>query len=289
MTGETFTWIDPVGASTVLSVGWNSQVGDMTGRYMPAVQHQEDVIPLQPGARHRLTLHMEHDFILPINVRSTSLAGLRTALRALMYAMNPTRGSGIVRVSTVLGDLREIECYYVTGLEVAENADKSGRYGQQCYVTFRAYDPYWRDISDTAATWQVTATPNFFPFFPLRLTSSAIVVHATVSNGGDVPTWPVWTIIGPGSGIVLQNGTTGEEITFLTTVLGVGQTISIDTRPGNKTVTRNDGTNLFSDLDPLSTLWQLQQGANVVNLQMAGTAPNVSVLNLNYRQKYLSP
>jgi phage-related protein len=206
--------------------------------------------------------------------------------------MDPTRGAGIIRVVSPLGDIREIECYYVSGLEMDENPIKMGRYNQQALITFRAYDPYWRDVSDVSSNWQVATSANFFPIFPLRLTASTIAVSTAITNPGDVLSWPVWTITGPGGGaggIVLQSITYGQSISFLTTTLGVGQFITIDTRPGRKTVTLQDGTNLFGDLDPTSALWPLVPGLNSINLQLNGGVVGTTALNLSYRPKYLSP
>ncbi len=135
----------------------------------------------------------------------------------------------------------------------------------------------------------VASTPSFFPIFPLRLTSSQIAVDSTVTNAGDVATWPVWTIKGPGTTITLRNLTTGENLIFLSTVLGSGESIAIDTRPGLKTVTKQDGSNLFNDLDVTSSLWALPRGDSAIRLEMSGVDATASSLQLNYRQRYLSP
>ncbi|OLE27970.1 MAG: hypothetical protein AUG44_08760 [Actinobacteria bacterium 13_1_20CM_3_71_11] len=284
MTAEVTQWIAPDGSSTTLDVDW-----DATGRYMPDVNHEQDEIPGQPGARHRASRHKAHEFTIKLWLSTVDEASLRTSIRQLVYAMDPTRGEGIVRVTSPIGDVREIACYYTAGLGLEEKPDSSGPTAQAAAVTFRAFDPYWRDTSDTSNTWAVSTTPTFFPIFPLRLTSSQIAVDGSVANNGDVATWPVWTITGPGGVIVLRNITTGENIIFSTTTLGIGESISIDTRPGIKTVTKSDGTNLWPDLDLTSSLWSLAAGNNAIRLEMSGVDATRSSLQLNYRQRYLSP
>lgn len=291
-TVETVTWYDPFGNATPLKIGLNSQLGDMVGRFMPPVTHIDDVLPFYPGGRHRITLVNEKDFTLPLNVINSSDSGRRTQLRNLVAAMDPTQGAGRISVLSPVGDTREIECYYVGGLDMDENPIKNGRFNQALYVTFRAFEPYWRDPSDTTQSWTVGTPPSFFPIFPMRLSASSLVVNDSINNTGDVISWPVWQIFGPGggaNGIVLTNTLTGQYIMFQTTVLGASESITIDTRPGHKTVLKNDGTNLFPDLDTGSTLWPLQKGTNGLSLVLNNAATSKTAMSVNWRRKWLSP
>lgn len=258
---------------------------------MAEVAHEEDAVPGQDGARHRASRYKPHEFTLKLTISANpgDQAGLRTALRQLMYAMSPTRGEGIIRVTSPLGDVRELPCFCTSGLGLEEKPDSSGVDMQQAAVVFRAYDPYWRDQSDISTSFTIGATPSFFPFFPLRLTASQIAVDTTVSNAGDGVAWPVWTIFGPAAQIVLRNLTTGELLLFSTLTLGAGESVVIDTRPGYKTATKNDRTNVFPDLDVSSSLWALQPGNTALRLEMSAALAGSSALQLNFRQRYLSP
>lgn len=286
MSAEVSQWIDPTGVVTTLDVDW-----DASGRYMPEIAHEEDAVPGQDGARHRASRFKPHEFTLKLTISANpgDEAGLRAALRTLMNAMNPTRGEGIIRVTSPIGDVREIGCYCTAGLGLEEKPGSNGPDMQQAAVVFRAYDPHWRDQSDTSISYTINQTPSFFPFFPLRLTTSQIAVDATIVNAGDLETWPVWTIFGPGGAIVLRNLTTGARLLFNTHVLQAGESIVIDTRPGNKSVTKQDGSNAFPDLDTASALWSLGPGSTAVRLEMSGATAGNSALQLNFRQRYLSP
>jgi phage-related protein len=286
VTAEISQWLDVNGTVTTLDVDW-----DASGRYMAEIVHEEDAVPGQDGARHRAAHYKPHEFTLKLTISANpgDEAGLRTALRNLMVAMDPKRGAGIIRVTSPIGDVREIECYVASGLGIEEKPGSGGVDMQQAAVVFRAYDPFWRDVSDIAASFSIGATPSFFPIFPLRLTASQIAVDTTVTNSGDTDAWPVWTIVGPGSGIVLRNLTTGELLLFNTLSLGTGESVVIDTRPGRKTVTKQDGSNSFPDLDVSSSLWALRTGTTSVRLEMSAALAGVSSLAVNYRQRYLSP
>lgn len=284
MSAEISQWIDPDGNSTTLDVDWNA-----SGRFMPAIEFASTGVPGQPGERIREVRHGVKEFTIRLTLATADEPSLRQAQRALVTAMNPVRGPGILRVTSTIGDVREIACYYADGLGMEEKEETSGPNMQQADVTFRAFEPYWRDVSDTSQTFTIGVTPTFFPIFPIRLTSSQIAVDATAVNAGDVESWPVWQIAGPGSAITLRNLTTGKSFTLATTALAAGESITVDTRPGYKTLTKSDGSSVFSDLTTTSSIWPLIVGSNSIRLEMGGAISGSSSLQINYRQRYLSP
>lgn len=286
MPAEITEWIDPDGVATTLEVDW-----DVAGRFMPAVEFEADGVPGQPGAYFRDVQHGVREFMLAIDITGADDIGLRTNMRNLVARMDPTRGAGKIRVTSPLGDQREIVCRYVSGLGMTEKlGDASGETYQRAAVSFLAHDPYWYDVSPTSQTFAVDPlVPSFFPIFPLKLTASELAVEAAVDNTGDVETWPVWTVTGPGSVIVLRNLTTSKTISFSTGALTASETLVIDTRPGYKTVKLGDGTNMYPSLDTTSALWPLVRGTNTIRLEMSGVDNDVSSLNLSYWRRYLSP
>jgi phage-related protein len=284
MSGEVTAWEDPTGVVTTLDVDW-----DASGRYMPEVYHEEYEIPGQDGSRNRSTRFKPHEFSLKLTVAASSEASLRSAIRSLESAMNPKRGTGIIRVTSPIGDTRELPCKVVDGLGLEEKPEMSGPDMQQAVVTFKAFDPLWRDVSDTSTSFDVGAAVSFFPFFPLRLTNSQIAVDTSINNDGDDEAFPVWTIAGPGSVIKLSNLTTGEVLEFSTLTLAAGESVVIDTRPGSKGATRNTGVSVYSDLTLASSLWTLQTGVNLIRLEMSGAQTGISKLTVSFRKRYLSP
>lgn len=284
MSGELTWWVAPDGVQTQLDVDWSA-----SGRFMPAISHQELAVPGQPGSFIYQSLHQPHEFTLPVWFYGTSDIALRDVIRAIMFQMSPDRGTGAILVQSPDAVQRQIFCRVSDGLGLDESTGSAGIETQKAAILFRAFDPYWYDVNVTSQTWGITSVPTFFPIFPLRLTSSEVVVSQVVVNGGDVPTWPVWTITGPGSGIQLQNLTTGQTLVFSTLALGPGQSVTIDTRPGVKTVTMQDGSNVFWDLSATSALWALTVGSNSFNLQMASAIAGQSTVSISYSQRYLSP
>lgn len=280
--GEETVWIDPAGSMTPLAVEWRA-----TGRFAPSVEIEEDSVPGQPGARIRAVRHGPREFSLALWIEGDDEGDLRTQMRSLVYSMDAVRGDGRIRVTSPLNDQREITCRVVGGLEMSEVlGENSGPTAQRAVATFRAVDPYWAAVSDVAETFTSASPPSFFPFFPLRLASSEVFTDTTITNSGDVEAWPIWHVYGPGSALVLRNLTTGQLLE-LTVSLAVNEYVVIDTRPGAKTVAKNDGTNLFPNLSTSSALWPLQAGSTSLRVEMAGTTSDSSV-RLTFRPRYLT-
>jgi hypothetical protein len=283
---ETTVWIDPDGVSTTLEVNW-----DVSGRFMPPIRFVSEGVPGQPGEFFRDVSHGPRDFLMAVDLTAATEPALRTLMRSFVASMDPTRGSGKVRVTSPVGDQREIACWYSAGLEMEEKlGDNSGPTWQQVPLKMRAIDPYWYDVSAQSQSFATAVnTASFFPFFPLKLTSSEIAVDDEVTNDGDVASWPQWTITGPGSVIKLSNLTTGKYTYFPTGSLLSGQSIYIDTRPGVKSVTYDDGSNAYPAMSTGSSLWPLERGVNAIRLEMSGADNVLSELNLTYYRRYLSP
>lgn len=283
---ESVVWLDPDGATLTFSKVEYS----LSGRWFPTTVVDEELVPGQPGARLREVRHGPLEFAMSGWLLAATETALRTAVRSAVYLLDPTRGVGTIRATAPGGDQRDLACICVDGLPLSERlGDTATPLAQKFTLAFRAHDPYWSAVSDVTQAFTIGSTPSFFPFFPLRLTSSQIAVDTTVTNDGDVSAWPVWTITGPGSGIYLRNLTTGQVLDFSSLgglTLGTGETAVIDTR--YKTVTKNDGTNLWPYLTLESSLWSLAKGSTAVRLEMAGTS-GASALQLQYRPRYLSP
>lgn len=282
---ESTVWIDPDGVTWPLEVDW-----DVSGRFMPRVEYVADGVPGMPGEFFRDVRHGVREFMLSVDMTGATESVLRATLRSFVASMDPTRGAGRIRVTSPIADQREILCRYSAGLEMEERLGDSGPTWQRVGIKFIAHDPYWSGVSPVSSpAWTVSDAPNFFPILPINLTASELVVDEIVTNDGDVDAWPVWTITGPGSLVKLVNNTTGQTTYFPAISIGVGETVTIDTRPGVKSVLLNNGTNLYPLLDPTSALWPLQRGTNSVRLEMSGIDSTASSLQVTYYQRYLSP
>ncbi|WP_027930691.1 phage distal tail protein [Amycolatopsis thermoflava] len=289
MTAEIIEWVDADGGVTVLDADWPAQ-----GRFMPPITVEQIGVPRTPGGVLLDARHGVREMLISFWIIGTDEADLRVKLRDIVRKLNPAKGPGYLRATAPDGVVRQIQCINVDGVQIQEELGESSGYAaQKIAAQFKAYNPYWQDVSAISPPeWSTGVTPTFFPIFPIRLTSSEIAVDGTIDNAGDVEAWPVWTITGPGSGIVLRNLSTGEYLSFPDVVMGEGQTLYIDTRPGVKTVTLDTnsvGTNMFGAMYAGSSLWPLVPGSNAIRLEMAGITVGTSKLAVSYTQQYLTP
>jgi hypothetical protein len=281
---EVLQWIDPAGVTTTLDVEW-----EVKGRFMPKIESKFDEVPGQSGGIPRDTRHGIREFVVVVWQAAGSEAALRTALRSFVRTMDPVRGSGTLRVTSPVGDQREIVCQYATGLDLDETlGDNSGPDFQKIPLGFIAHDPYWYAVSPVAETFTLGTPAVFFPVFPAYFSPSSIIASDTVINDGDLEAWPVWTITGPGAEIRLTNTTTGEFIYLEDNTLGVGEALTIDTRFTKKTLTLQDGTSVFDWLSLDSTLWAIEPGTTEISLAMTNSTAS-SGLTVSYYSRYLSP
>ena len=113
--------------------------------------------------------------------------------------------------------------------------------------------------------------------FPLSLTGETLFGVSrpfgtvTVTNPGDVPVGFSARLSAETASVsdVTLSLPTGERMTLLTT-LAPGESVTVDTRPGQKSVTGEKGENLLSALSEDSTFFSLAPGENVLSFAHGG-------------------
>lgn len=300
---ETVVFIDPAGDEYVLTSGDDHDtVEGISGRGMPPIRISEEVVPLQPGARLRDLQHGVRDVAVPVVFVGPSLIEVRSALRGVMRTFDPTRGDGTLRVTTPDGIEREMTCRYQGGFEIVEGPQDRGissaQAAQKGVLVFRGFDPYWYNTTPFTATYTTgVAEGAFFPIPNpssgsfITLVASEVFTTVTIDIGTDLDawSWPVWTITGPASGIVLRNLTTGQAIDFGNAgglTIASGEVATLDLRPGIKTLELADGTNLYPYLTNASELWALGP-TQQVQIELTGADSNTEV-GLWVRGAYLT-
>lgn len=284
---RTLTWIDADGAETVLDpTGEVFAAPGVAIAGMPPIRSSVLTVPLQPGGRWQQVDHGPRDVSIPIALSTSTLAELEDAMDTLVRALDPTRGDGRLRVTRHDATARELTCRYIDSLTITEATAEVPAWTSA--LILRAVDPYWYDTSDTSLAVAPGEAPGFFPFFPLRLGASETVVATTVTNSGQAATWPVITINGPADSVVASNLTTGQSFTLEYTV-DAGETVTIDTRPGVKTVTTSTDpdVSLFGYLTDDSEMWALAVGSNALEITMTGS-DETSLVDVRWRRRWLS-
>lgn len=216
---------------------------------------------------------------------SQNLDSMYANRTALVSALNPKLGLGALLVE-VNGFSKTISAVPVSSPQL-----KSYNYTemfQDFMCTFYCPDPMFKDSSETEISLSVVASVFSIPFaFP---TTFSTIGDGTVSvtNSGHVNTGFEIVIAGPSVNPVVTNEDTNEFIA-VTATLDYGETLTINTNYGQKSVVFSDGvteTNYFANLDFDSTFFQFVPGANVLSITDDGGFYSGSCL-IKYTNKFL--
>jgi hypothetical protein len=160
-------------------------------------------------------------------------------------------------------------------------------------IEFLATDPLW--YADTESTTEIPlgwltgggfAAPVVAPIYVQNGTVAANR-PGWVTNSGTADTWPVIRITGPCANASITHVPTGRQLKMPTLNLAAGQWVQIYTRPGQRSVVRENGGNAAALLSPDSRLDQfsLPPGQS----EMRWTAfdnTNSARLRLTWRDAY---
>ena len=160
-------------------------------------------------------------------------------------------------------------------------------------VRFTAHDPAWYDPLQRSVTFAAAGSSDdelVFPItFPIEFSTFGGTVDVTYEG-----TWleyPTIEIVGPITAPLITNQTTGDLLSLdLTLIAGESGTIVLR---GQKTVTKNDGTNLLSTLSPDSDLTtfaivpdpQAPDGVNEISASGSGLT-GASSITIEYYHRY---
>lgn len=226
----------------------------------PTFTHFRDTYASMHGSRWRDYRANAREVFWPLYLfHDESTAEWRQLNRAFTRTMSP-RKTGVWKVTSPGQPSRSLRLRYEKGLEGAFSLDPT-KFGWAKYGIYLTADqPYWEG-TPIARTW-TTADP--IPFFdaagspPLHISGPPRVDTATLTNPGDVESWPVWTFTGPMSGA--EVGVGGQTVSW-EMELAEGDTLVVDTRPTAQTAMLN-GVDVTASLLTFGFA-EIPEGANV--------------------------
>ncbi|MEU6765906.1 phage tail family protein [Streptomyces sp. NPDC046853] len=251
----------------------------------PFALHMDDS-PNLDGSTVRGARASARPVLLPIFVYGIDRKTLREFKAKLANALNPKFGYSVLTFIEQNGEPRRLRCYYTGGMEGNEAVGASGFTWISYGIQLTAADPWFYGDTELAADWSFGSAQPFLgnPFLPLKLTKgTASSGTLTIDNPGDIEAWPVWQITGPlkrfrftgpdgtSFGIPAQTGNIDA--------LRVGRTLTVDCRPGYKTVTDDQGTIYFPLMEANPSLWSVPPGKSTAKADLlAGSGtPSVKV------------
>lgn len=142
--------------------------------------------------------------------------------------------------------------------------------------TGSAWKPLVIDLPGSAPVQSIVVRNNGDTYLAGQFAGTAVAPGVTtVTNPGSSEAYPVFRITGPGTLRGLVNLTTGQEILFDALSVATGETVTVDLRPGRKTVRSSiRGSLLFSVLagSELAS-WALLPGSNSVAVLCEPVSP----------------
>lgn len=278
---ETLTYTAPNGDVLDLK-GSGTYVRGIDGRFMPSTTFSVYDVPGDDGQVVRGTRFPNRLIQIPWTVTASGRAAVRTFLRNSARTMRAHDDAGTLTLTPDGGSAYTLAAYLEDGLEGGD-ADGSPTM-QRLVLRFRSFDPYWQDASATNLSYPLDEDSGLMlPWPPINVSPSTIYASVTIDNDGDAEAWPVWTIEGPGSNLVLTNATTGESLA-IDYDFAAGEFLEIDTRPGHKSVTI-DGVNAFQFVT--GALWPLAVDANNIDIGFNAADANTAV-GLSYRRRWVA-
>ncbi|MET8585737.1 hypothetical protein ABZX39_33440 [Streptomyces collinus] len=162
-------------------------------------------------------------------------------------------------------------------------------------MEFLAHDPTFYADADSATeiplgwlTGGGFAAPVVAPIFVQDGTIAADK-PGWVTNAGTTDTWPIIRITGPCANVTITHVASGRSLALPTLNLAAGRWIEIDTRPGYRTVTWDNGGNASTYLSPSSRidLFSLPPGTSEMRWT-AFDATNSARMRLTWRDAYIA-
>jgi hypothetical protein len=185
----------------------------------------------------------------------------------------------------------------VETLEAAFDESDRSQFSHRIPVRLRAanptcYDPTQQSVTFVAAS--VGGDAWHIPWsIPWGIGGATIVASTTITQAGDWYDQPIITITGPITDPTITNVTLGVSID-LDITLGSGETLTIDTRDGAKSIIDQTGANRISALTATSDLARFRlapdpeapSGANEITVSGTGAAAGITSVTITYYHRY---
>lgn len=277
-------------------------VVSVDGVGLSAVRRIVERGPFQVGVTDVGYRHDERSINMVLVSASASKANADAARDALFRLLRPSDAPLTLECTRDDNAVRRIDVHVVGVVDAAANAyDRIGamqRYALQLMAPF----PYWRapgaqfwltlgaddpqqSGSNSSSGYEV---PTEVPTITVQ--SSGLDFVFPLSYEGSADSFPLLTVFGPASGIVIENETAGTTLSLPNLSLSAGQYIDIDLAFSAKTVLRDNGSNQIAQLATTSDIvtWRLIPGLNNIRFTVGSAATAATGLKITYVVQYIS-
>ncbi|MFJ4093439.1 phage tail domain-containing protein [Kitasatospora sp. NPDC089913] len=268
-----------------------------TGLDMPPVELHADDSPNLDGSIYRGSRVAARQIMIPVYLHAVDRRTLKDLKRRLISALNPKNGFCVLKFTEGDSLTRTLYAYYKDGMQGDEGTDNAGFRFMKYGLQLTAFDPWFYGPDMQVAEWQFGGGKPFLKtgtaLFPLKLTKGVLSSNnIPVVNPGDVEAWPIWELTGPVRGFKMT-GPNGASVGIAAGPLGspdavpAGRTLTIDTRPGVKTLKDDQGSNYWTRVDASPALWPVPAGKSAVSVDLVAGG-SAATLKLTFRPRYES-
>lgn len=260
-------------------------VGLLTGPslFAPApVTHWWGTSPLVDGSSWVGMRTDARSVTLPVVVETDDWTTWRSTDAALFQALHPSRECQL-QVTAPDGVTRWMGLRYVAGGEI-DDGDPLLWTSASYVLEFTAAIPFWRG-STIIAPLDPTDPVPLFPGPPFHINAKTYSTGGTITNPGDEPAWPRYTIQGPADSWSIKVGSASISSN---TPLAAGQAVYIDTDRTQLTVVDESGVNVYGNLDS-DTFAAIPAGTDVKLQVSIGGYNAVSQVTVEFTPLYRRP
>jgi hypothetical protein len=280
---QVWTLVGPDGTTVIFNDGSSGLwLEDVTGWDSPTIRTNVEDLPESDGAVASDAWLGQRPWTMKGKVAASSAAGRNAAVVSMQQALRALRGDLVAKSQP---------CGLPAMQASARIADfkLSGGYVKDFIISLISPDP--RAYSQALNTQQATGIASipgaaFNWAFDVNFGGgSGATVNINASNAGNIEAPAVFRVWGPITGIQVKNGTSGDSIYVDNVTLIAGEYIDIDT--GARTVTKNDGTNLYNRVRfPGSVWWRMKPGSNSIQLWATSGTTSQTELDAIWRDAW---
>jgi hypothetical protein len=270
--------------------------GGATGLGVPPVSVSTSTTPGMPGSWIDEVSELEREVFLPLEFASeVSQAEFFARMKRLRSVVIPEwstvdvtePGTFRLVISSSVGE-RALTVLYKSGLEGKWGGGDSGARWERFGLVLLAVDPYWRAREPVELEFEAGAGDVAFLStsasdpWPRQLSASvAIGANMEIYVDGDVPVWPVVTVLGPASFAEL---TWPDADVRVPQGVPTSSALVLSTDPRRRTA-RLDGAIAWNRIAFDSTVAPLRPGVNIINASV-GTSGADTGLVLSWTPGY---
>jgi len=175
--------------------------------------------------------------------------------RELQRMLRPSSVPLHLRYTLPTSEVRQIDVAYAGGLTWGSSERTTTMH--RAAVQLRAADPTFYDPAGVSVAFTIPAGGGAWTIpwaIPWGIGTSTINTTQPVATPGDWESYPRIVVQGPLTNVVIRNVTTNEKLDFTGYTVLLGDTLTIDTRYGIKSVVDAAGINRISALSDDSDL-----------------------------------